>query len=63
MVLIDQEKGTLTQADDFIMDPGYGIQIGSKDAPYGDIFRVHDYNYLMKIIKLTEYLKLRGDDK
>jgi hypothetical protein len=44
-------------SDDLTSNPGYVIKKGTKEAPLGDIFRVHDYNYLMKVIKLCESLK------
>ena len=50
MVLIDKDRGTLTAAEEFIQDPGFEVKRSAKPAPYGDIFRVHDYNYLMKVI-------------
>ena len=42
---------------EFIDNPRYKVQSEAKPVPLGDVFRVHDYNYLMKVIELSEKLK------
>ena len=61
MVLIDKEKGTLTSAEGLIQYPGYKVQKGTKPVELGDVYRVHDHNYLRKVIELTNKLRLIGD--
>ena len=48
MVLIDSDHGVLTQNQEFL-DDSYLVQTKAKPASLGDIYRVHDYNYLMKV--------------
>lgn len=59
MVLIDSDHGVLTQNQDFL-DDSYLVQTNAKPASLGDIYRVHDYNYLMKVQQLSSKLKLTG---
>lgn len=48
MVLIDSDHGVLTKNQDFL-DDSYLVQTTAKPASLADIYRVHDYNYLMKV--------------
>ena len=48
MVLIDGNTGVLTQTQEFL-DDSYVVQTEAKQASLGDVYRVHDYNYLMKV--------------
>ncbi len=50
MVLTDKKRGVLTAAEDLIENRGYIVRRSAKMAPLADILRVHDYNYLMKVI-------------
>lgn len=59
MVLINKEKGVLTAQDEFVKHPGLMIKRRTTQVKLGDVFRVHDYNYLMKVIDLCEN-KLKG---
>jgi hypothetical protein len=57
MVLIDKDKGVLTKMQEFAENPGYTINKTAKPVQLGDLFRVHDYNYLMKVIDISNKLK------
>ena len=61
MVLINDERGVLTQTSEFLNNPNYKIANQSKEVALADVFRVHDYNYLMKVIELTSKLS-RSDN-
>lgn len=54
MVLIDEEKGVLTAMDEFKYNNKIDVMEGSEEVAAADVFRIHDYNYLMKIIELSE---------
>lgn len=60
MILIDKERGVLTQAEELVKNQQYGykIQNGAKKASHSDVFRVHDYNYLMKVLQMSKKLQL-----
>ena len=59
MVLIDSNMGVLTQTQEFL-DDSYVVQMEAKQASLGDVYRVHDYNYLMKVQLISNKLKLTG---
>ena len=52
MVLIDKARGVLTQSSEFIENAQteYIVQSEAPQARLADVFRVHDYNYLMKVL-------------
>ena len=50
----------LTVAEEFVNDRAYEVRNSVRQAPHGDIFRVHDYNYLQNVIKMSKELKLMG---
>lgn len=54
MVLIDKDKGVLTAVDEFAQSPEFTMKQVVQEATHADVFRVHDYNYLMKVIDLCE---------
>ena len=58
MVLIDKERGVLTQASEFLQSERYSVQRQAKQAALADVYRVHDYNYLMKVLQLANKLSL-----
>ncbi|CDW86211.1 histone deacetylase [Stylonychia lemnae] len=62
MVMIQKEKGTLIASEEFTNDQKFTQRTVTQKAKEGDVFRVHDYNYLMKVIKQTETLKIRDGD-
>jgi hypothetical protein len=57
MVLIDSEKGVLTQSDALIQNPRYQVKDMVAPVKISDVLRVHDYNYLMKVINISNSLK------
>ncbi len=57
MILIDENKGVLTKADEFTQNPSYVIKKEAKPVAIGDLYRVHDYNYLMRVIEIASKLK------
>ena len=61
MVLTNSTNGVLTVAEEFDQDPAYLIKTSAREAALADVFKVHDYNYLMKVIKISKKLKLLGD--
>ncbi len=61
MVLIDKERGTLTQSELLLGNPAYAVQGSTKLVELGDVYRVHDHNYLKKIIDITNRLKRLGE--
>jgi acetoin utilization deacetylase AcuC-like enzyme len=65
MVLIDRQRGVLTQASEFVerSQAGYVVQREASPARLADVFRVHDYNYLMKVIEMSRKLELTADNK
>ena len=58
MILIDKDRGTLTQSEEFVerSNGSYIVQNKAQQAPLADVFRVHDYNYLMKVLEMTNKL-------
>ena len=58
MILIDKDRWTLTQSEEFVerSNGSYIIQSQTQPAPLADVFRVHDYNYLMKVLEMTNKL-------
>ena len=60
MILIDKDRGVLTQAEEFLEGSAgaYVIQNEAKKASLSEVFRVHDYNYLMKVLEMTHKLDL-----
>lgn len=54
MVLIDQEKGSFTSN---LLKEKLKIVENLKKVALIDVLRVHDYNYLKKIINLCDSLK------
>jgi hypothetical protein len=56
MVLIDSGKGVLTQSDDLIQNPRYKVKDKVAPVKISDVLRVHDYNYLMKVINISDAL-------
>lgn len=58
MVLIDKARGVLTQSSEFIENAQteYIVQSEAPQARLADVFRVHDYNYLMKVLQLSNKL-------
>lgn len=57
MVLIDSEKGVLTQSDALIQNPRYQVKDSVSHVKISDVLRVHDYNYLMKVINISDALE------
>ena len=58
IVLTNEKNGVLTVAEEFVSDRAYKVRNSVRQAPHGDIFRVHDYNYLKKVIKMSKKLKM-----
>ena len=56
MILIDSVKGLLTQSDALIQNPRYQIKEIVAPVKISDVLRVHDYNYLMKVINISHAL-------
>lgn len=56
LVLIDSEKGVLTQSDALIQNPRYQVKDSVSPVKISDVLRVHDYNYLMKVINISDAL-------
>lgn len=54
MVLIDKDRGVLTAMDEFKNNNEVFVKEVVQEAAHADVFRVHDYNYLMKVIDLCE---------
>ena len=57
MVLIDKDRGVLTQSSEFLQSKRYTVQKQAKPAALADVYRVHDYNYLMKVLQISNKLK------
>lgn len=57
MILIDSNKGVLTESDEFKQSSSYVIQKEAQEVKVGDIYRVHDYNYLMKVMEISKKLQ------
>ena len=53
IVLTNEKNGVLIAAEEFANDRAYEVKNIVRQAAHGDIFRVHDYNYLTKVIKLS----------
>jgi DNA-binding response OmpR family regulator len=56
MVLIDKEKGVLTQLTEFLTDSNYEVQAVAKPVAMSDILRVHEYRYIKNVIKKCQEL-------
>lgn len=50
-VLTDSQNGLLTTCTEFTELSNLQLQESSEEAQIGDIFRVHDFNYILKVIK------------
>lgn len=56
-VLVDPEIGVFTTCSEFTeLCEGLHIQDSVKEACVGDIFKVHDFNYIMKVIEQVKQL-------
>ena len=53
MALIDGDKGVLTQSETLINSPRYYVKDTVKPVKISDVLRVHDYNYLRKVINIS----------
>ncbi len=53
MVLIDDERGVLTGCESFTSNSRYQIKDTVKHARISDVLKVHDYNYLKKVIDIS----------
>lgn len=54
MILINKDKGVLSASDEFANNQALQLIRVARKTMLGDVFRVHDYNYMMKIIELCE---------
>lgn len=66
MVLIDKERGVLTQSEDLLEKGicGYIVKEEvAKPAALSEVFRVHDYNYLMKVMEMASKLEFDENPK
>ena len=52
MVLINKDRGVLQATEEFSKDINVLFKQSIKEVALADVFRVHDYNYLMKVIEL-----------
>ena len=50
MVLIDNEKGVLTQATELVSNKGYEVQEVVEPAKMADILRVHEFRYIKNVM-------------
>ena len=57
MVLINEASGVLTGSREFAEDPRYKVVQEAKKVALADVFRVHDFNYLMKVIQISKKLE------
>ncbi len=56
MVLIDEDKGVLTASENLTQIPYYKIKKEVNPVKIADVLKIHDYNYLMKVINTSEAL-------
>jgi hypothetical protein len=51
-VLVDGQSGIFTTCTEFVDNcEGLKIRDAAQEAPIADIFKVHDFNYIMKVIQ------------
>ena len=58
MVLIEKDRGVLTQTSEFLQNQRYTVQKKTQPVSLADMYRVHDYNYLMKVLQMSNKLSL-----
>ena len=58
MVLIEKDRGVLTQTSEFLQNQRYTVQKKTQPVSLADVYRVHDYNYLMKVLQMSNKLSL-----
>ena len=61
MILTNKETGILTESEIFVSNQCYTVQRGTQPVALGDVLRIHDYNYLMKVIDLADKLRHFGE--
>lgn len=57
MVLIDKEKGVLTQYAELLSNPNYQVQEVIKPACMTDILRVHEHRYIKNVMARVQELE------